>query len=137
MLTMIIDGVIVLLLLGSIAYGYSVSRKVRFLMTALKDMEKLVVDFSTAVEKSENSVHQMRENIQVAKNLPQHDRVESDASYTKPTFSSGRKQAAAASLAAKARQANAEPDRPGVVVMRNKEDLVRKFFDASPAASGA
>ena len=66
MMATIIDGVIIVLLVGSIAYGYSVSRKVRQLMATLKELEPLVNEFSSAVDKTEHSVHLMRENIEVA-----------------------------------------------------------------------
>ncbi|WP_299877588.1 flagellar motor switch protein [uncultured Sulfitobacter sp.] len=130
MLTTLIDVVIIVLLIGSIGYGYTVSRKVRYLMNALQDMETLVVQFSSAVEKSEHSVYQMRENIKVAETLPQKQRQQEEEQALQAAFSSGRRPAAAARSA---------PDhfaeRPGLVVMRDKEDLVRKFFDNSPATS--
>jgi hypothetical protein len=65
-MAMIIDGVIIMLLIGSITYGYMVSRKVRLLMATLKELEPLVEEFSSAVDKSTHSVHQMRENIVAA-----------------------------------------------------------------------
>ncbi|WP_370399484.1 flagellar motor switch protein [Sulfitobacter sp. JB4-11] len=130
MLTTLIDVVIIVLLIGSIGYGYTVSRKVRYLMNALKDMETLVVQFSSAVEKSEHSVYQMRENIKVAETLPQKQRQQEEEHAPQAAFSSGRRPAAVAHSAA-----DQPVERPGLVVMRDKEDLVRKFFDNSPATS--
>lgn len=129
MLTTLIDVVIIVLLIGSIGYGYTVSRKVRYLMNALQDMEALVVQFSSAVEKSEHSVYQMRENIKVAETLPQKQRQLEEEQMPQAAFSSERRVAAAA------QSAHQPTERPGLVVMRDKEDLVRKFFDNSPATS--
>lgn len=132
MLTTLIDVVIILLLIGSIGYGYTVSRKVRYLMHALKDMEALVVAFSTAVEKSQHSVHQMRENIKVAETLPQKQRDVAEDHAPQAAFSSERRGPVGGRPGM-----DAGAERPGLVVMRDKEDLVRKFFDTPPTTSRA
>ncbi|MFT6676414.1 MAG: hypothetical protein ACJAVM_002618 [Sulfitobacter sp.] len=122
MLATIIDSVIIVLLLGSIAYGYSVSRKVRMLMATLKELEPLVQEFSSAVDKSEYSVHQMRENIVVAEKAPIYDPEMRPETPAEAAFASRR---------------NAAPpvqEGPGVRVMRDKKDLVRKFFETSATA---
>jgi hypothetical protein len=114
MLSAIIDGTIIVLLMGSIAYGYSVSRKVRHLMATLKELEPLVEEFSSAVDKSETSVQEMRRNIEVAE--------AQDAVEAEPEAPVGR-------VFASRRAGPAEM--PGHRVVRDKKDLVRQFFETS------
>jgi hypothetical protein len=121
----IIDGIIIALLLGSIAYGYSVSRRVQTLMAALKELEPLVQEFSTAVDKTEASVDQLRENIQHAEAQEQAGlfaRAEDDAHDEEPAFASRRVH---------------HPKMPGMHLVGDKRDLVRMFFDASRTESRA
>lgn len=70
MIATIIDSLIVVLLIGSIGYGYVVSMKLRKLTATLKQLEPLVEQFSSAVDKSEQSVHHMRESIETAQRAP-------------------------------------------------------------------
>ena len=70
MIATIIDSLIVVLLIGSIGYGYVVSMKLRKLTATLKQLEPLVEQFSSAVDKSEQSVHHMRESIETAQRTP-------------------------------------------------------------------
>lgn len=70
MMATIIDSLIVVLLIGSIGYGYVVSMKLRKLTATLKQLEPLVEQFSSAVDKSEQSVHHMRESIETAQRAP-------------------------------------------------------------------
>ena len=120
MIATIIDGVIILLLMGSIGYGYMVSRRVRALTAMLKDLEPLVEEFSSAVNKSENSVSQMRESI---------DAVERSA-RAEAKFVQAEEANSAAAFASR-RAAAPTPDVPGLRVMRDKKDLVRKFFETT------
>lgn len=115
----IIDGVIILLLIGSISYGYIVSRKVRLLMTTLRALEPLVEEFSSAVDKSRDSVSQMRESIDVAEQVRQPEPAPESPTPEPTTFAS--------------RHA-ASGDLPGLRVMRDKKELVRAFFEKSSAA---
>ena len=130
MLAMIIDTIIILLLIGSIAYGYTVSRKVRTLVATLEELEPLVDAFSSAVDKSEQSVHHMRENIDVAERTPQpqpqpepeperRGRWEFHDAPEEAAFSSRR----------------AAPEMPGLRVVKDKQDLVRKFFENTGATA--
>ncbi|MFY0597919.1 MAG: flagellar motor switch protein [Cognatishimia sp.] len=106
------DFFIIALLLGAIGYGWYVSRKVQVLMTALKDMEPLVKEFSTAVDKTEDSVHQLKLNLEE----PQQRVVEEEED--EPMFATRRQPAHKI---------------PGARVVRNKQDLVRRFFETSRA----
>ena len=105
------DMLIIALLAGAIAYGYYVSRKVQVLMSALKELEPLVTEYSKAVDKSEASVSAMKQSLE---EQPMFDEEEED----EPMFATRRQ----------ARQRI-----PGVQVVRDKQDLVRRFFDASRA----
>lgn len=104
------DLLIIALLTGAIAYGYYVSRKVHVLMGALKELEPLINEYSQAVDKSEASVAAMKQNLE-ARPMVEDDEDE-------PMF-------------ATRRQSRAKI--PGVQVVRDKQDLVRRFFDASRA----
>jgi len=121
MLAAIIDGVIILLLIGSISYGYMVSRKVRVLMATLKDLEPLVEEFSTAVDKSEHSVARMRENIAEAERQPAPEpQWAREVEEEETAFTS--------------RRSAPQQEMPGRRVVRDKKDLVRAFFETSGAA---
>lgn len=88
-------------------------------MGILKNLEPLVEEFSSAVDKSQDSVSQMRDNIEVAAQVPH---VEPEAEPEAPpqtTFASRRV---------------APVETPGLRVMRDKKELVRAFFEnQSPA----
>ncbi|GAA6176173.1 flagellar motor switch protein [Sulfitobacter pacificus] len=118
-MAMIIDCVIILLLIGSITYGYIVSRKVRLLMGILKDLEPLVEEFSSAVEKSQDSVSQMRDRIEVAEQVQQVQPEAEPEVAAQSTFASRRA---------------APVETPGMRVMRDKKELVRAFFDTQSTA---
>jgi hypothetical protein len=117
----IIDSVIILLLIGSITYGYLVSRKVRMLVAALKELEPLVEEFSSAVDRSHDSVSQMRENIEVAEQVRQPDPVSELPMHETTTFATRRVAPVSAEV-------------PGLRVMRDKKEMVRAFFDNSSTA---
>jgi hypothetical protein len=121
MIAAIIDTVTILLLIGSITYGYLVSRKVRRLMQSLHELEPLVSAFSLAVDKSEYSVVKMRESIQEAQRQPQPEPAP-ETRHEEATFSSRREAPAAGSEVA------------GMRVMRDKKEMVRAFFESSSAA---
>jgi hypothetical protein len=104
------DILIIALLTGAIAYGYYVSRKVHVLMGALKELEPLINEYSQAVDKSEASVAALKLNLEERPVFL--DEEEDD----EPMF-------------ATRRQSRAKI--PGVQVVRDKQDLVRRFFEAS------
>lgn len=111
------DIVIIALLLGAIGYGWYVSRKVQVLMAALKDMEPLVKEFSNAVDKTEDSVNQLKLNLEEPQQ-PEMAQEEED----EPMFATRRQPAHKI---------------PGARVVRNKQDLVRRFFETSRSESRA
>ena len=127
MVATIIDSLIVVLLIGSIGYGYMVSMKLRHLMATLKELQPLVEEFSSAVDKSEQSVHNMRENIEVAQREPE------PADEPKPVE---RQPNAAAFASRRALTKSEGPERTGVRVVRDKKEMVRAFFENSSAAKG-
>ncbi len=116
MMATIIDTVTIGLLIGSITYGYLVSRKVRLLMATLRELEPLVVEFSSAVDKSEHSVAKMRENITVAERRPEPAPEPAEAAFSSR------------------RAAPSSAEVTGLRVMRDKKELVRAFFENSGAA---
>lgn len=114
MLAMLTDVFIILLLIGGIGFASVVNARVKRLMALLQELEPAVQHFSDAVDKSEASVAQMQKNLlheQPSENLPQADVFEADA----PAFAS--------------RRTPQNTREMGVRVIRNKQDLVRRFFD--------
>lgn len=124
MIATIIDSLIVVLLIGSIGYGYVVSMKLRKLTATLKQLEPLVEQFSSAVDKSEKSVHHMRESIETAQRVP--DSVDEPSPVEE----------AAASFASRRATKPVPAERNGVRVVRDKKEMVRAFFENSSAAKG-
>jgi len=113
----ITDILIILLLAGSVGYGVMISRRVQKLMASLEELEPLVREFSEAVDKSETSVNALRDNL--AEGLAaQEDAAPGEDSA--PAFSSRRQ---------------AQRRLPGVQVVRDKKDLVRRFFETSRSES--
>lgn len=113
------DIFIIALLLGAIGYGWYVSRKVQVLMAALKEMEPLVKEFSHAVDKTEDSVHQLRLNLEEPQ---QPEREQVDEEDDEPMFATRRQPAHKI---------------PGARVVRDKQDLVRRFFETSRSETRA
>lgn len=113
----ITDVLIIALLVCSIGYGYLVSRRVQTLMKVLENLEPLVGEFSQAVDKSEASVSEMRRNLEdeVAHADGSTDQGAETAKEA-PAFSSWR---------------GGKRKLPGVQVVRNKQDLVRRFFEST------
>ena len=104
------DFLIIAMLVGAIAYGYFVSRKVQKLMGALKDLEPIIMEYSQAVDKSEASVAAMKQSLEERPYLVEEEDDE-------PMFAT-RRQSSRAKI-------------PGVQVVKDKQDLVRRFFEAS------
>ncbi|MGV6810859.1 MAG: flagellar motor switch protein [Brevirhabdus sp.] len=119
MLSTFIDTAIILLLAGATVYGYAISRKVQRLMSVLVQLEPLVREFSDAVDKSEESVEMLRENLE-----------ETEAKREAP--------AAAPAPAAPFSSRRAAPDRmAGLHPVRDKKALVQMFFDTTRSESRA
>lgn len=123
MIGMIVDAVTILLLIGSITYGFLVSRKVRLLMQTLKELEPLVEAFSDAVDKSEHSVVLLRENLEEAHRQP----AETPASQAPRPAEGG-------TFSTRRDAGESQRDLPGMRVVRDKQDLVRAFFETSRTA---
>ena len=122
----ITNFLIILLLAGAIGYGYLISLRVQRLMIILKSLEPMVVEFSKAVDKSEESVSRMRENLETAEHKKTEAapevQEEKAASLQWPKFASRRER----------------PDRQiGTQMVRDKQDLVRMFFEATRSESSA
>ncbi|MGD9862219.1 MAG: flagellar motor switch protein [Pseudodonghicola sp.] len=121
----ITDFLIIVLLAGSIGYGVMISRRVQKLMASLEELEPLVRAFSDAVDKSESSVAALRQNLDasLAAAAPQPEAETVAETEAAPAFASRRH----------------APQRrlPGVQVVRDKQDLVRRFFETSRSESRA
>ena len=115
----ITDILIILLLAGSVGYGVMISRRVQKLMASLEELEPLVREFSEAVDKSETSVNALRDNLAEGLAAQEQDATDDDST---PAFSSRRQ---------------SQRRLPGVQVVRDKQDLVRRFFETSRSESRA
>lgn len=55
-MSLIVDLAILALLVGTLAYAFIVDRRVRKMMTALRELEPMIGSFSDAVDRSESAV---------------------------------------------------------------------------------
>ena len=106
-MALLIDMIILLLLVGTLAYAFLVDRRVRALMAAMQALEPVVDQFSSAVDRTENSVTRA-----------------SSASASQGTPES-------AQVFVSTRAAAEAPTQlpPGMARVTGKADLVRSFFD--------
>ncbi|MEI4485509.1 hypothetical protein V8J36_04850 [Frigidibacter sp. MR17.14] len=134
MISLVIDAVIVALLGAALGYGWIISRRVTRLMSLLTELEPMVRAFSEAVDKSEESVKDLKAAAEVA-----NQRIEPRLTAAHPdsdaTFAT-RRRAAAAAAAAAPTPAAPEPAAPAAPVGlmqlgASKADLVRSFFETS------
>lgn len=119
-MSLLIDLSILALLAGTLGYAFLVDRRVRNLVRVLRDLEPVVGEFSAAVDKSEDSVTQLRS---MARNLEQAPRRE-------PAVSSAAASPEHEDGSVAFRTSRQAPERPaGVTAVTGKSDLVRGFFD--------
>jgi hypothetical protein len=111
------DIFIMALLVGGIGYGFLISRRVQRLMAMLQELEPAVREFSMAVDKSEESVSQMRQSLN-----------EDVLTATAPEEGARAEAAGEPALAFSTRRTNGQRI-PGVRIVKDKQDLVRQFFD--------
>ncbi len=112
MAAMIIDAVIILMLAGGIVFAWVVNGRVKRLMNLMHELEPTVQQFSLAVDKSEDSVARMQRSL--AEGLREREEVREEPQVKEPLFTTGRV---------------TETRDVGVRVIRNKQDLVRRFFE--------
>ena len=113
-MSLLIDIVILALLAGVLGYAYLVDRRVRDLVTVLRDLEPVVDEFSAAVDKSEDSITAMKS---MTESLGEKARAAREAGPEDE-----------ATLAFRTmRQPEGKP--AGVASVTGKADLVRSFFD--------
>ncbi len=112
MTAVIIDAVIILMLTGGFVFAWVVNARVKRLMALMQELEPTVQQFSDAVDKSEHSVAQMQRSVR--EKLAGRDTTPPEPEVREPLFTTGR--------ATDTRDV-------GVRVIRNKQDLVRRFFD--------
>jgi hypothetical protein len=118
MMALLIDTLILLLLAGTLGYAFMVERRVRTLMDALKELQPVVGELSSAVDRSESSVVALKS---VA------GRVAAEAPRAAPAGEAGDNTVAFRSVRAPRRSAPAA----GVTSLGVKSDLVRSFFEAA------
>lgn len=131
MIETITDTVILVLLMGSILYGWLISRRVQRLMDVLREMEPLVESYSAAVDQSASAVTEMKS--QVAKAEEQEQAALAAQTQAEEPAPSEAENAGFVSQRAAARPRNV----PGLQRVGGKQELVRMFFQSTEARNGA
>lgn len=130
-MALLIDMIILLLLVGTLAYAFLVDRRVRTLMEAMQSLAPLVDQFSLAVDRTENSVKTLRAET-TARAAPKRDE-EPPLTRSAATGNPAPRAAEEADVVFRsARKAPSAPAQlpPGMARVTGKADLVRGFFDA-------
>lgn len=123
MMALLIDMLILLLLAGTLGYAFMVERRVRMLMAALKDLQPIVGELSSAVDKSENSVVAL-------KSVAERVAAEVPRAAARPEPSGEANTVAFRSVRAPRKGGGASAG-AGVTSLGGKSDLVRGFFEAA------
>jgi hypothetical protein len=63
MISIFVDGLIIVLLIASLAYAFRVSQKLKRFTSIAAEIAPLVHEFSNAVDKSEKSVKESKKNL--------------------------------------------------------------------------
>ncbi|MDP5336695.1 MAG: flagellar motor switch protein [Paracoccaceae bacterium] len=138
-MALLIDIIIMLLLIGTLAYAFLVDRRVRTLVLAMRDLQPVVDRFSVAVDRTENSVKSLRGEAPAARPAPKRDE---EPPLTRTAAATYVPKASAPSVAGEAcldlgpfflsqRPAPTRPVQlpPGMARVTDKADLVRSFFE--------
>lgn len=114
----LIDLLILGLLAGTLGYAFIVDRRVRKLMSVLREMEPMVGKFSEAVDKTEDSVSLLKQvSEKVRSPMPSFQHSEKDRGEV-VSFRTSREKV----------------QKPaGVTKVTGKADLVRGFFETAGA----
>ena len=125
MMALLIDMLILLLLAGTLGYAFMVERRVRTLMAALKDLQPVVGELSSAVDKSESSVVAL-------KAVAEHVAGEAPRAATAPRPEPNGEVNTVAFRSVRApRHGGGAGSGAGVPSLGGKSDLVRSFFEAA------
>ncbi len=137
-MALLIDLIIMLLLIGTLAYAFLVDRRVRALVLAMRELQPVVDQFSVAVDRTETSVKSLRSETP-ARPAPKRDE---EPPLTRTAAATYAPKAPAPSVAADAcldlgpfflsqRPAATRPVQmpPGMARVTDKADLVRSFFE--------
>lgn len=123
-MSFLIDVLILVLLGGTLGYAFLVDRRVRMLMSVLKEMEPMVGQFSQAVEKSESSVSMLKAMTEKVRTQP--------AANSALAAASTQQQAQPQPDVVSFRTSREKASRPaGVTRVSGKSDLVRGFFETA------
>ncbi|KAF0674627.1 flagellar motor switch protein [Profundibacterium mesophilum] len=118
-MALLIDGMILLLLAGTLGYAFLVDRRVRTLMEALRELQPMVGKFSAAVDRSEHSLSALKSATSQVNDAARA--VREEAAET----------AAAAPVQNEAQPAAPAAPRAGSTTVAGKSDLVRSFFESA------
>lgn len=123
-----IDAMILVLLAGTLAYAFLLDRRVRALMSVLRDLEPLVGQFSSAVDKSEVSVSRLRA---VSQDMGRDEGRAAPAATDEGPAAVEAASGASTDAAPAPIASFTSTRRAGVARVSGKADLVRSFFEAS------
>lgn len=126
MMSLVIDGLLIVMLAGTLAYAMTVHRKLRRLISVLQNLEPVVNQFSAAVDKSEQSVSNMKTAAQKA---ALHVEVEPVVHQVQPREGATFRTQRPKPLASLPRLRDIEV--PGATRISGKADLVKSFFDTN------
>jgi hypothetical protein len=121
-MAMLIDMMILLLLVGTLAYAFLVDRRVRALMVAMRALEPVVDQFSLAVDRTETSVRHLRATAKREDEPP----LTRASAATAPRAGGAGEQPSPPAQPTGAAPAQLPP---GMARVTGKADLVRSFFD--------
>ena len=121
MITMAINALILVLLVGTISYIYLVDLRVRKLLSALNSLEPMVGQFSEAVNRSETSLKDFKSTTSPTKSAPQKvkrpkEPAKGQSAENNLSFESNRKSA---------------QTHVGRITLPGKTELVRSFFETA------
>jgi hypothetical protein len=121
MTKILIDSLIITLLIASLGYGVMVTRRLKILMAAIKELEPLVQEFSIAVDKSESSVNEMKRSL--------------DTAHTEtPAFEYGQSER---HVSVGAKKAESKAARSDTQAGQSTKELVQSFFAETLVEKGA
>ncbi len=127
-MTLVIDGVILALLAGTLGYAFLVDRRVRMLIAALKDLQPMVGEFSAAVDKSETSVAALKDAAEGLTDPVRAPRAAAASTGAAPE--AGEASTTSGGMFFQSRRASARVA-VGVAPIAGKSDLVRSFFETA------
>ena len=126
MITLAINALILVLLVGTIGYIYLVDMRVRKLLSALNSLEPMVGQFSEAVNRSETSLKDFKSATSPTKTAPQKTAPQKAKRTKEPAKGKSAENYIAFESDRKSLQTHV-----GRITLPGKTELVRSFFETA------